>query len=221
MFYKHFDKLLDMKNKLILITGGSASGKTHLAKELAKHFGSRAIFLSQDSFYKPGGGHDRNYDEPAAFDFEKQKQVLKELLDNKETTLPVYDFAKHDVVGSTPIKPAEYIIFEGLFTFYDYELSKLADFKIFVDTPADTRLARRIMRDVKERGRDVEEVINRWLKDVQPSYREFISPMKRYADVIIPWHKLKERAIKSIVVTISHLDVPIDKLLEEAQKNNL
>lgn len=207
-----------MKNKLILITGGSASGKTHLAAELSRHFGKRAVFLSQDSFYKPGGNPERNYDEPKAFDFDIQREVLAKLLNNEVADVPVYDFAKHDRVGHEKVEPAEYIIFEGLFTFYDYELTKMADFKIFVDTPADTRLARRIVRDVQERGRDVKEVVDRWIKDVQPSYREYISPMKRYADVVIPWHKLKERAIKSIVVTIINLDQDIDTLLKQSIK---
>lgn len=207
-----------MKNKLIIITGGSASGKTHLAAELARHFGKKAVFISQDSFYKPKGGPERNYDEPAAFDFKTQHEALSKLINNEAAEIPVYDFAKHDRVGTQLIEPAEYIIFEGLFTFYDYETAKIADFKIFVDTPADTRLARRIVRDVNERGRDVQEVVNRWIKDVQPSYREYISPMKRYADVIIPWHKLKERAIKSVVVTIINLDKNIDALLQETQK---
>lgn len=206
-------------SKLILITGGSASGKTHLAKELSKHFGDKAVFVSQDSFYKPGGNSERNYDEPAAFDFEKQLECLTNLIEGKDTDVPVYDFAKHDVVGTTTIKAAEYIIFEGLFTFYDYNLAKLADFKIFVDTPADTRLARRVVRDVQERGRDVQEVVDRWLKDVQPSYNTYISPMRKYADIVVPWHKLKARTIKSIVVTITHLGLTIEELLNHKHED--
>lgn len=204
-----YDKLY-MMNKLIIVTGGSASGKSHLARKLAEKLGEKAIILSQDSFYRPKGGPERNYDEPAAFDFKKQKEVIKSLMENKETEIPVYDFAKHDVVGTRKIKPAKFIILEGLFTLYDYETAKLADFKVFVDTPADTRLARRILRDTQERGRDIQEVVGRWLKDVQPSYNHFIAHMKKYADVIIPWHKLKERAIKSMIVTFMNLDAEID-----------
>ena len=206
---------MEVKNTLVLITGGSASGKTMVARELKEAFGDKAVYLSQDNFYKPGGDEDRNYDVPEAFDFKTQRKVLKALLGGQEATLPVYDFAVHDVIDHVKLQPAKIIIFEGLFTLHDYKLTQLADFKIFVDTPADTRLARRLLRDVKERGRDTVEVISRWQKDVQPSYIEFISPMKQYADLILPWVKVRDRAIKAMVVSISNLHKSVEDIVKD------
>lgn len=196
-------------NKLILITGGSASGKSHLASELAKYLGKQAIVISQDSFYKPNGTTKWNYDKPSAFDFKKQRQTIKSLIANQEAQLAVYDFSINDVVGLEKIKPAKYIILEGLFTFFDKEFAKKADFRIYVDTPIDTSLSRRIIRDVKTRGRDINEIINRWLKDVKPAYMKYILPMQEFADIVIPWHKLNKRSIQAIIATIKHLDLGI------------
>ena len=204
---------MKLMNKLILITGGSASGKTHLANIIVDKFNGEAIRISQDVFYKPGGDSTRNYDLPEAFDLKLQRETIDKLIKGQEVELPIYDFTKHDVVGHKKVKPAKYIIFEGLFAFNDYELTKISDFKIFVETPADTRLARRIKRDIIDRGRDVSEVIDRWIKDVQPSYRNYIPNLKTHADVIIPWHKIKERTIKSLIVTIRHLDTDVEELI--------
>ncbi len=147
--------------KMIFITGGSASGKTTLANQMKAKFGKDAILISQDAFYKPTGNPNTNYDVPKAFDFKLQKEIFTKLANGESVEIPVYNFAKHDRDGVRTIMPAPIIIFEGLFTFHDSTLLRNADLKIFVDTPSDTRLGRRIIRDVKERDRDVAEVIAR------------------------------------------------------------
>ncbi len=194
-----------MANKVIFITGGSASGKSTLSQQIIDHFQNDAVLVSQDAFYKSTGSEKFNYDIPKSMDFEMMKDVIAKLKNNKAAEIPIYDFVKNDRIGQTIVQPKPIIIFEGLFTLHDYELSELADFKIFVDTPADTRLARRIIRDVKERGRTLDSVIKRWISDVQPSYEKYIGPTKKYVDVVIPWHKIKTRAIEALLITITHI----------------
>lgn len=193
------------KPKIIFITGGSASGKTTLALQIKEAMGDKATLISQDMFYKPTQAKNVNFDTPEAFDWDLIKKVCLELKEGKTTKIPVYSFETSSRIGWEEVVPQKVIIFEGLFTFYDYELSKSADFKIFVDTPSDTRLARRIMRDVKERGREITSVIKRWEDDVQPSFVKYIKPLKHQSDIIIPWVKVKENAIKAIIATINVL----------------
>ena len=147
--------------KLILITGGSASGKTTVAHHLSKQFGNQAVFLSQDNFYKPKGNKETNYDVPGAFDYIKQKEVLDKLLNNEKAVVPKYNFEKHERDGEFVLNPADVIIFEGLFVCDHQSTADMASLKIFVDTPSDTRLGRRMIRDVNERGRKLEDVYKR------------------------------------------------------------
>lgn len=191
--------------KLIFVTGGSASGKTTIAKNIAESLGDSATLISQDMFYKPTKSNETNYDIPSAFDWDLQIEVFKKLSRGEEVEIPHYSFELHDRDGVTKIKPSSVIIFEGLFTFWNHELTKLADFQIFVDTPSDTRLARRLLRDVKDRNRDPIEVIERWQKDVQPSFLKYISEMKAHADIIIPWIKVKEKSIGALLSIIKGL----------------
>lgn len=194
-------------NKLILITGGSASGKSYLANLLAKQLGKQALVLTQDSFYKANGKATTNYDEPSAFDFKDQHNALKQLVKkNQAIKVPIYDFKIFDIIGYKNIKPTKYIIFEGLFTFYDKTLNKLADLKIYVDTPPDICLARRIIRDVKTRNRKIETITKRWINDVKPAYQKYIFPLQNQADIIIPWQKLNNRSLQSLIGSIKHLD---------------
>lgn len=190
------------KPKIIFITGGSASGKSTLASKLSDQLGTNATLISMDSFYKDGLGSDANFDTPEAFNWGAIKKMLIDLKAGKNAIIPVYDFATHSVVGNEEIATNDHIIFEGLFTLYDYELTKHADLKVYVDTPNDTRLARRVMRDINERGRKLEDVIERWQRDVQPSYIKYIHQMKYYADLIIPWVRVKDTSVKAIVQTL-------------------
>lgn len=191
--------------KIILVSGGSASGKTTVAKELKNKYKGEAILISQDVFYKAQGSPETNYDLPEAFDFELQNQIFNDLRNGKEVDLPVYSFADHKRIGTKKVKPTKLIIFEGLFTLHDKEFRDKADFRIFVDTPSDTRLARRVKRDVNERGRDVNAVLDRWINTVQPSFEEFISKHKRNVDIIIPWSQVKDKAIQSLVATFTDI----------------
>lgn len=202
-----------MKRKIVFITGGSSSGKTTLAKQIIDHFGGRAVLISQDSFYKPGDSS-TNFDSPSSLDFEKQHEVLGKLKKGESVEIPIYDFAQFKAVGTQIIEPTEIVIFEGLFVLHDYTLSKFADFKIFVDTPPDTRLARRIIRDIDDRGRELHGVINRWLEDVKPAYDAYIHPVKKHADIVVPWEKIRNRAIDALLVTIAHLNEDITKILK-------
>ena len=188
--------------KIVFITGGSASGKTSLAEQIKKSIGDSATIISQDRFYKSTSDEKTNYDIPSAFDWELQHKVFNDLKQGKDVTVPIYDYTIHARNGEETIKAGEVIIFEGLFTFHDQELTKLADLKIYVDTPSDTRLARRILRDINERKRDINEVINRWEKDVQSSFIKYISPLKYRADLIIPWQKVSTKGIETVIATI-------------------
>ena len=191
--------------KLIFVTGGSASGKTTIAKNIKEALGDSAVLISQDMFYKSTSSNKTNYDEPEAFDWKLQKEVFNDIKSKKEVKIPIYSFEEHRRVGETSIKPAEVIIFEGLFTFWDEELANLADFQIFVDTPSDTRLARRLKRDISERGRDPVDVLERWQNDVQPSFLKYINVMKEHADIIVPWTKVKEKAVSALLSAIRGL----------------
>lgn len=191
--------------KIIFITGGSASGKTTVANHLKESLGSDAVLLSQDMFYKPTKDCKTNYDIPSAFDWDLQHKVIEALRKGKTIEVPQYSFEKHDVVGTRTIKPSNIVVFEGLFVFLDEELRSKSDLLIYVDTPSDTRLARRLSRDIKERGRKPLEIIERWLKDVQPSYIEFIHPMKRRADIILPWEQAKEKGLTTLISAIKDI----------------
>lgn len=191
--------------KLIFITGGSASGKTTVANNIVEELGDKITLISQDMFYKPTQSNDTNYDIPSAFDWELQLQVFEDLRNGKPTKVPVYSFEKHDRIGWETIVPKDTVIFEGLFTFWNFDLTAMADLQIFVDTPSDTRLARRLKRDVNERGRDPLMVIERWQKDVQPSFLKYIHIMKEHADIIIPWSKVNKKSVRVILAAVEDI----------------
>jgi len=190
---------------IILITGGSASGKTTVAEILSKESKKNSLVISMDSFYKSTDSPMSNYDKPSAFDWEAFDTFINNIKNNKEAMLPIYDFAKHKVIGHKKIYPKENLIIEGLFTFYDKNIESQADFKIFVDTPADIRLGRRIQRDTKERGRKIDDIINRWNNDVQPAYEKYISQMKRKSDIIIPWSSINQRSMRTLTIALKNL----------------
>ncbi|WKX02458.1 uridine-cytidine kinase [Candidatus Mycoplasma mahonii] len=191
-------------SKLILITGGSASGKSTVAKAIKKEFGNDALLVSQDNFYLPVGSPKTNYDTPKAFDMNLQKQIIKDLLSGNDVQMPIYCFSKHARDGYETINSKGVIIFEGLFTFKDLELMELATLKIFVDTPSDTRLGRRVMRDVNKRQRKISDIINRWEKDVKPAYHKHISQAKTQADIIVPWTAVNMKSLNALFNSIRH-----------------
>ena len=178
---------------LIGIAGGSGSGKTTLAKNIAEHFGDQVSVLRHDNYYKaqsdiPYEERARmNYDHPSAFDTALLLYHLDELKAGRAIECPVYDYTIHDRSAETVrVESTKVIILEGILIFENKELLDRLDMKIFVDTDADVRIVRRILRDVQERGRNLEAVITQYLDTVKPMHEAFVEPSKKKADVIIP-----------------------------------
>lgn len=182
-----------MKPLIIGIAGGTGSGKTTLVDRLKEQFGDDISVLTHDSYY--AAHHDLtleerqalNYDHPASFDTDRMIQDLEDLKAGKTIHCPVYDYTVHDRLEETrEIAPNKVIIVEGILVFDNKALRDLMDIKIFVDTDADVRILRRILLDVKERGRTLDSVIEQYLSTVKPMHEQFVEPAKRYADVIVP-----------------------------------
>lgn len=187
--------LLRKKPVLIGIAGGSASGKTTIARLIADHFSeaNRVIIIKEDDYYKEQFNmtyEERskiNYDHPFAFDTELLHQHLQLLIDGEEIQKPIYDYTIHNRSKETEIvHPADVIILEGLFVLENKETRSLLDIKIFCDSPADVRFIRRLLRDVKERGRQLDNIVEQYLNTVRVMHEEFVEPSKRYADLIVP-----------------------------------
>jgi uridine kinase len=175
------------------IAGGTGSGKTTLSAEIVKYFGKDVCVIYHDNYYR---AHDDlplaersqlNFDHPAAFETELMIEQLIRLRKGQAIDCPVYDYTLHTRSDKTiRIRPAKVIIIEGILIFDNAALRNLMDIKIFVDTDADVRILRRILRDVKKRGRTLDSVVNQYLTTVKPMHEQFVEPSKRYADIIIP-----------------------------------
>lgn len=203
-----------MKPVLIGIAGGSNSGKTLIAKRIYEHFEAThsVVIINEDDYYKDQSFltyEERcktNYDHPFAFDQNLLQQHLTDLLAGKEIAKPVYDFTIHNRSQKVEIvEPADVIIFEGLFALENEKYRNLESIKIFVDTDADVRVVRRIRRDLVERGRTLESVMNQYLDTVKPMHDEFVEPSKRYADIIIPQGGKNEVALDLLITKISSI----------------
>ena len=178
---------------VIGIAGGTGSGKTTLMQRLVEKFGNDVTVLSHDNYY-----HRRddmpfeqrckvNYDEPAALETDLMARHLEQLRHGQAIDCPVYDFSRHNRSNETVrIEPKPVIIVEGILIFENKELRDLMDIKIFVDTDADVRLCRRIRRDVRERGRTLESVIEQYQTTVKPMHEKYVEPSKRYAHIVVP-----------------------------------
>lgn len=183
-----------MNNLIIGIAGGSGSGKTTLALRLKERFGEDEVrLISHDSYYKR---HDElpyeercklNYDHPNAFDNDLLVKHLEMLKAGQKIECPVYDYTIHNRSDKVQIiAPAPVIIVEGILPFAEPALCSLFDYKIYVDTDADERILRRILRDVKERGRSLDSVVSQYRATVKPMHEAFVEPSKRNADIIVP-----------------------------------
>lgn len=183
-----------MNTILIGIAGGTGSGKTTLANKVVENFGGDEVsILRHDNYYKR---HDEmtyeercelNYDHPDAFDTELLCEHIKMLKRGEEIEMPVYDYTVHNRSNDViVVKPAPVIVLEGILIFAELSLCELMDIKVFVDTDADVRILRRILRDVKERERSLDSVISQYLTTVKPMHEQFVEPSKRRADIIIP-----------------------------------
>lgn len=178
---------------VIGIAGGTGSGKTTITRKLMQRFGGDVSVIYHDNYYKAHHSmsyEERaklNYDHPSSFDTDMLIQALKDLRAGRAVTCPVYDYSIHDRSDRVlHIKPAKVIIVEGILIFQNRELCRQMDVKLFVDTDADVRILRRIVRDVRDRGRSLESVVNQYLSTVKPMHEQFVEPSKRNADIIIP-----------------------------------
>ena len=183
-----------MSNIMVIgIAGGTGSGKTTITRRLIEVFGEDVSVIHHDNYYK--AHHDMpyeerallNYDHPGAFDTDMLIEHLKLLKQGQSVQCPVYDYSIHDRTEQTiTINPTRVIIVEGILIYENQELCDQMDIKIFVDADADVRILRRIVRDVRDRGRSLESVINQYLSTVKPMHEAFVEPSKRRADVIVP-----------------------------------
>lgn len=199
-----------MKKLTIGVAGGTGSGKTTVAKNIYDALkGESVIIINQDSYYKDQGHllmEERrkiNYDHPFAFDNDFLIEHINKLINNEVIEQPIYSFTTYTREKETiQIKPCKIYILEGILLLEDERLRNLLDIKIFVDTDADERFIRRLKRDVKERGRDLDSVIKQYLETVKPMHLQFAEPTKRYADIIIPRGGENKVAIDLVVAKI-------------------
>lgn len=182
-----------MKPFVVGIAGGTGSGKTTIAHKLAKHFGNRAVCIPHDSYYRDQSKlslDDRmkiNYDHPDSLETTLLIRHIRALVRGKSIQMPLYDFTQHNRSNKTLIvAPKSIIIIEGIHTFNDIKLREFMSLKVFVDTDADIRLGRRIVRDIQERGRTLEFSLHQYLTMSKPMHEAFVEPSKKYADIIIP-----------------------------------
>ena len=213
-----------MKDHIIVIgiAGGSGSGKTTMTRRIQEHFEGNVTVIYHDNYYK---AHHHmtyeertllNYDHPDAFDTDMLVEHLKELREGRPIECPVYDYTIHDRSDQTIlIRPTKVIIIEGILIYAFKELRDLMDIKLYVDTDADVRILRRILRDVKERGRSLDSVVNQYLRTVKPMHEAFVEPSKRYADVIVPEGGHNRVAVEMVISRLeSHLNKNADSMEE-------
>ena len=179
---------------VIGVAGGSGSGKTSVTKAIYEKFKGHSIMILEQDYYYKDQSHlpfeerlKTNYDHPLAFDNDLLLEHINKLIQYEAIEKPVYDYAMHtrseEVIH---VEPKDVIILEGILVLEDERLRDIMDIKLFVDTDADLRIIRRLMRDIKERGRSIDSVIEQYTSVVRPMHNQFIEPTKRYADIIIP-----------------------------------
>lgn len=201
---------------IIGIAGGTGSGKTTLTEEIKKQFGPDVSVLNHDNYYK---AHDDmpfeercklNYDHPDSFDTDRFVRDLTALEAGQTIQCPTYDYTVHNRSSVTvQVSPAKVVIVEGILIFENAALRDLMDIKIFVDTDADVRILRRLMRDVKDRGRTLDSVVSQYLTTVKPMHEAFVEPSKKYADLIVPEGGRNLVALQMIIQRIrAHVENP-------------
>ena len=204
----------ERKNPIVIgIAGGTGSGKTTVANVILERVGNHRIaYLPHDAYYRelkdlpPIQRAAVNFDHPDSLESELMLADIMRLKQWKSVNLPVYDFSTHSRTDKTiHVNPQPVIIVEGILIFAEPELREIFDVKLFVDTDADLRFIRRLQRDIAERGRVMEKVIQQYLTTVRPMHLEFVEPSKRYADVIIPEGGLNEVAMEMVIARIESL----------------
>lgn len=205
------------KPVIIGIAGGSASGKTTISVKLKEAFADekKVLIIRQDDYYKDQSEKTMeervktNYDHPFAFDNDLLIEQIHALMNGQAIEKPTYDYVKHTRSSITEhCEPCDVLILEGLFVLYSKEIRDLLDIKIFVDTDADIRFIRRLVRDVNERGRSLESVVNQYLNTVREMHGTFVEPSKSYADLIIPEGGSNTVAIDLLITKISSVIYP-------------
>ena len=195
---------------LISVAGGTASGKTTVVREISRNFNNDEIsIIYMDNYYKRRDDlslverQNINYDHPDAIDMELLKHDLKELLAGNTINMPVYDFKNHNRSDETIlVKPTKVIMLEGILALYDEEIRDMSKLLLFVESEADIRFIRRLKRDMDERGRTLDGVINQYLSTVKPMFDAYVLPTKRFADIIIPNNTKYKMAIDVISAKI-------------------
>ena len=198
------------KPLIIGIAGGSGSGKTSVTNSIYDVFKDHSVVVIAQDYYYKDQSHllfeerlNTNYDHPFAFDNDLLISHLKNLLERNSIEKPVYDYSLHTRSDKTVlIEPQDVIIIEGILVLEDIRLREMMDIKLFVDTDSDLRIIRRIMRDIKERDRTIDSVVDQYLTVVRPMHNQFIEPTKRYADIIVPEGGHNEVAIDLLVTKI-------------------
>ena len=183
-----------MKDVIVIgIAGGTCSGKSTLIRKIKEEFGDAITMLSHDFYYKEHNDipfEERkklNYDHPDSFDTDLMIGHIRQLIAGESIQRPVYDFTIHNRIDETvTVMPSKVIVVEGILIFENKELRDMCDIKVFIDTDADVRIIRRIVRDVSERGRTLESVVTQYLTTVKLMHEQFVEPSKKYVDIIIP-----------------------------------
>ena len=202
-----------MKSVIIGIAGGTGSGKTTVARSIYDRVGKDRIeWISHDSYYRnfeglsPEERHHINFDHPDSLETELLARHLDVLVKGSAVEVPIYDFTTHSRKPETVrVEPRKVVIVEGILVLAEPELRKRIDIKLFVDTPPDIRFMRRLMRDIKSRGRSMESVFEQYMTTVRPMHEEFVEPSKRYADLIIPEGGENLVAIDAIIARVERL----------------
>ncbi len=195
------------------VAGGTGSGKTTVARSILRRVGrDRIAFLAQDSYYCDVDWHSdeqllsHNFDHPDSLDNDLLVEQLAALKAGRDVEVPIYDFVRHRRTGRTQrVEARPVIVLEGILLYAEPRLRKLLDLKIYVDTDPDVRLIRRIRRDIRERGRNFEDVIRQYLETVRPMHLEFVEPSKRWADVIVPQGGENRVALEMVIARLEQL----------------
>lgn len=203
----------DSRPVTIGVAGGSGAGKTTVSRVILERLGAeRVTYVPHDSYYRDLSDlpHDQraaiNFDHPNSLDSDLFIEHVRQLQDGEAIKMPVYDFTTHSrKEGFQHVPPQPIILVEGILIFTEARMRELFDVRVFIDTDQDIRFIRRLQRDINERGRSVESVINQWLQTVRPMHLEFVEPSKRYAHVIIPEGGLNEVAMDMVVARLENL----------------